>query len=55
MTTLYSAGIYDVIQTPNGYAVRKLGGKTYPARATLESAIGQAEAYRDDDERARCR
>lgn len=46
----HSAGIYDVIDVPGGYAVRKLGGKTFSARATLADAIGQADAYRDADE-----
>lgn len=46
----HSAGIYDVIDVPGGYAVRKLGGKMFPARATLADAIGQADAYRDEDE-----
>lgn len=46
----YSAGIYDVIDVPGGFAVRKLGGKPFQTRVTLADAIGQADAYRDEDE-----
>ncbi len=50
MMPLFETRRYDVYQTPTGFEVRNLQGRTLRTVATLDEATLIAKLYQDDDD-----